>query len=341
MKVSEYGYDKFFKIQFEKAAGEGSLPARIISESRNHFKVVCEKGFFEAKLSGKLRQSAIFKSDLPAVGDWVAIYVRRDKAFIHAILDRKSSITRKTAGKVFDRQVLSSNIDVLFIVTSLDCDFNINRLGRYVSLAKTGRVKPVILLSKSDLVSETGSFAGQITENFPSVPVHSVSVKDENTLKLMEKYLKKGVAASFVGSSGVGKSTLINMLAGEDIRKTAEVSKTDNKGRHTTSQRELILLENGGIVIDTPGIRELQVWDEDISSGFEDIEKLSQDCRFFDCMHDTEPDCAVKKGVEEGTISAKRLEKWKERKKEIEEMVKNKELSAKILAKRKFSKKNK
>jgi len=339
INLKEFGYNNYFSSQFNKLKESSLIPARIISQTRTLYNVVCEKGFLSAKLSNILRQNAVFKSELPAVGDWVAISVRRDKAYISHVFERKSCITRKTSGKVFDEQVLSSNIDILFIVSSLNEDYNINRLCRYISLAKTGKVKPVILLSKSDLVDDSSPFVSEVKTVASEIPVHSVSVKDAETMTILENYLKTGLTAAFVGSSGVGKSTLINMLLRENRQKTNEISEAIKKGKHTTSSREIILLQNGGIVIDNPGIRELQVWNEDIETGFEDLMELAKDCRFFDCLHDTEPGCAVKEAVENGLLEQVKIEKWKEHKAEVEQLHKMKELSAKIFEKRKVVKK--
>jgi ribosome biogenesis GTPase / thiamine phosphate phosphatase len=334
MNIVEYGYDIFFKKQFDKKELKELIPARIISESRNSYSIVSEQGFFIAKLIGKVRQDSIFRSDLPAVGDWVAVSIRRDNALIHKILDRRSVIIRKTSGKIFDQQILSSNIDILFIVTSPDNDFNINRLERYISLAESGKVRPVILLNKMDTLEDPSFFIEMTKNSFLSVDVRATSIKDPEVKKMLEKYLSRGKTGAFVGSSGVGKSSLINILIGRDLQKTGAISDSVKKGKHTTSKRELILLENGGMVIDTPGIRELQVWDENASSGFKDIEELAKNCRFSDCMHDTEPECAVKTAVENGLILQERIDKWKSLKLEIEEMKKNREFAAKIIAKR-------
>ncbi len=338
MDIKKYGYSKFFKDQFERLKKRSFFPARVVSQSRNLYKVVCEKGFFDAKLSGSLRRDALFKSDLSAVGDWVVISIKRDKAYIHETLQRKSCITRKTSGKVFNEQVLSANVDIAFIVSSLDEDFNIKRIRRYISLAKTGKVKPVILLSKSDLKDDCSEFLQEVKDSAANIPVHAVSVKNKDASEVFKEYLKEGITSVFIGSSGVGKSTLINMLLGSDRQKTGEISEKAKKGKHITSSRELILIKDRGLVIDTPGIRELQVWNEDIDTGYEDIEILSCKCRFFDCCHDTEPDCEVKKAVEDGVLSKQRLENWRAHKLEIENLKKMKELSAKIFAKRKVKK---
>ena len=188
--LEKLGYDNFFKEQYSKIKDSSLLPARVISQRRNLYDVFCEKGMISAKLSGALRRAAVFKSELPAVGDWVAVSARRDKGYIQHVFERKSCITRKTSGKVFDEQVLSSNIDILFIVTSMNGDYNINRLQRYVSLARSGGVEPVILLSKSDLIEDSALFLEKTGSAFSGINMHTVSVSDVSTVGTLRNYVK-------------------------------------------------------------------------------------------------------------------------------------------------------
>ncbi|MGI6395165.1 MAG: ribosome small subunit-dependent GTPase A [bacterium] len=315
------------------------ITARVTGHSRDFYTVLSEKGEFKAKLSGFLRYNSVFKSELPVVGDMVEISLRGDKAYIKAVLKRKSHFSRKTAGNIVDEQVLAANIDVLFIVMSLDGNYNLKRLQRYVSAAKSGNIKPVVLLSKSDLCEETASLTEKAKKAFKGVNIFSVSSKNTDTLKVFTKFLKPGVTAAFAGSSGVGKSTLINLILGKEKLKTADISKSTKKGRHTTSSRDMVFLDNGAIVIDTPGIRELGMWDVEGSIGFEKIEELAKSCRFSDCSHLTEPDCAVKQGVEEGEIMQETLDAWRIQIDEKKELEKKKEALEKIIERKKLKQK--
>lgn len=338
--LEKWGFDSCFKESADKNQEGTLIPARVIGHNRHFYDIVCEKGFFSAKTSGSIRYNSVLKSDLPAVGDWVMVSIRRDKSYICSILPRKSRISRRCSGNVVDEQILSANVDIVFIVMSLDANFNLKRLQRYISVASSSGIKHVILLTKSDVCANTDELFEEVVKIAGSKEVYAVSSFDQNTEKLLKAYIKPGITAVFIGSSGVGKSTLINTISGSNIRVTGEISTAVNKGRHTTSARELILLDSGGMVIDTPGMREIQNWQEEDTKGFEIIEELSRKCRFFDCRHDTEPDCAVKEAVENGTISAELLEMWRKQLAESEELKRKKAFSLKILETRK-SKRNK
>ncbi len=315
-----------------------NVVAKVIGQGRHYYTVLSEKGEFKAKLSGSLRYNSVLKSDLPSVGDMVEISVRGDKAYIMSVLERKSCFSRRSAGNVVDEQVLAANLDILFIVMSLDENFNLKRLQRYISAARAGKITPVILLNKSDLCAETFSMTEKVREIAAGIEVFAVSSKDPATLEIIFRFLDSGTTAAFTGSSGVGKSTLINMLLGEERQKTAEISSAVKKGRHTTSSRDMIFLSNGAIVIDTPGIREIQMWETDEPEGFERILELSIGCRFFDCRHDTEPDCAVKNAISQGLLPADVLEMWRIQQVEMGELQQKKEESEKILESRKAKK---
>ncbi len=335
----KWGFDGYFKELALKESDSGLIPARVIGHNRHFYDVVCEKGFFSAKTSGSIRYNSVLKSDLPAVGDWVMISLRRDKSYICSILPRKNCISRRCSGNVIDEQVLSSNIDIVFIVMSMDENFNLKRLQRYISVAASSKIKSVILLTKSDLCGKSSELLEEVKKVAPDKEVFAISSFDESTEKLLKSFVKPATSAVFIGSSGVGKSTLINTLSGSIIRVTGEISSAVRKGRHTTSARELILLASGGMVIDTPGMREIQNWQEEDSSGFEIIRELSQQCRFADCRHKTEPGCAVKEAVENGTLPAETLEMWHKQLEESEELKQKKAASLKILETRRSKRK--
>lgn len=312
-----------------------SVTARVIGHGRHFYTVLSEKGEQAAKLSGSLRYNAALKSDLPAIGDWVEISLRGDKAYIVSVHKRKSCFSRKESGNVIDEQVLAANLDILFIVMSLDENFNINRLQRFISAARTGNILPVIVLSKSDVCKNVEELSNKVKCVFPDIAIFTTSSKIPATYDFLKNYLLPGVTAAFTGSSGVGKSTIINLLLGEHRQKTADISKAVNKGRHTTSSRDMIFLSNGAVVIDTPGIREFQLWENETPSGFQLIDDISLNCRFSDCKHETEPDCAVKDAILEGKITAELVEMWKKHKIEIDELKKKKEEALKIINNRK------
>lgn len=331
------GFNKFFQKGFNKYKNQKNLfPGRIVQQSRKYYTVLTENEHVTAKLSGKFIYDNPDRSEWPAVGDWVVLNSKEDKAIITSVLPRKSCFSRRRSGHVVEKQVISANVDVIFIVMSLDQNYNLNRLQRYISSAVTSGAEPVILLNKADLCEDPVKNKIEVEEISRNVPVHVVSsLWKEQTAETVMSYLKNGITGVFTGSSGVGKSTLINVLLGEARLKTGEVSSAVNKGRHTTSSRELIILESGGMVIDTPGMRELQLWELEESLGFEKIKELAKYCRFSDCSHSSEPDCRVIQAVETGELNSSVLESWKNHLEEVKELEKQKERSKKIFASKK------
>lgn len=340
MDLKILGFDTYFKELFDAVNDGTFVPARVVSHGRKYYSVFSEKGLFNAKLSGSIRYNSLSNSELPGVGDWVAISIRGDKSYITAVLDRKTCFSRKSSGNVIEEQVISANIDIIFIVMSLDGNYNLKRLQRYISTAVSSRAMPVIILNKSDICSDIEKAVNEVKSLAGDIRIIITSSKDRSTSHTLKKFMKVGITAAFTGSSGVGKSTLINLLTGEETRRTSEISSSVNKGRHTTSSRDLIVLPDGGMVIDTPGMRELQSWDLEEDEGFQKISQLSALCRFTDCMHGTEPGCAVKEAIESGAISVSTLEMWKKQTMEKNELKIQKEKSAKILQKRKLKRSN-
>ncbi|MBP5202861.1 ribosome small subunit-dependent GTPase A [bacterium] len=337
--IAAFGYDEFFAASFRKEAESGELPARVVGHNRHYYEICCEKGRVSAKMSGAIRYVSVLKSELPAVGDWVAVSIRQDKGYIRRVLPRKNYFSRRSAGGVVDEQVIAANIDTAFLVMALDGNYNLKRLQRYLSIAAAARIKPVILLTKSDICENVDEKIRQTEAISEKVPVYAVSSLSNESFELVNSLVRPRETAVFVGSSGVGKSTLINLLLGEERLATGKVSAATNKGQHTTSARELILLKSGGIVIDTPGMKELQMWQDEELTGFEQIEELAKMCRFADCLHETEPDCAVKQAIEEGTLSAELFEMWKKQQSETRELRLQKEKSLKILETRRAKRK--
>lgn len=284
--------------------------ARIISQYKGIYKIVTLEGEQLAKVSGKFRYETYDNTNFPAVGDFVMVSykTKKDMAIIHEILTRKSVFSRKAVGKTENSQVLATNIDILFICMSLNNNYNLNRLERYISIAWDSGATPVIVLTKSDLSKNLSEVIEEVEEvsSFSDVIVTSMF---EDNIEKLKPYFKEGITTAFIGSSGVGKSTLINEILGNEVIETKEIGYED-KGKHTTTRRELFVCPFGGVVIDTPGMRELGVQSIEMSKSFSDIEELSKYCKFNNCTHTNEPNCAVKKALSDGEIDQRRLDNY-------------------------------
>lgn len=270
--------------------------ARVIAVHRGLWKVEAEGEEKFLNITGTMHKN----DEFPVVGDWVMLGEGED--IIEEILPRKTKLSRKEAGSRITEQVLASNIDYVFIVSSLNDDFNIARLERYLTMVYESGAMPVFVLTKADIGEDIDTKVSELEDISFGVPIHTVSIEDEASLAFFKTYFEKGNTIALVGSSGVGKSTLINKLLGREVLKTADIRDDDDKGRHTTTHRELFCLDKGAI-IDTPGMRELQLWSGDLSNTFEDIEELALKCRFSDCSHQNEPGCAVRNAMEIGQLS--------------------------------------
>lgn len=315
--LSLFGWSDFFESHIPDTILNQTFPARVVCEERNLYYMQAGANiFFWASISGKLNFNALTRLDYPAVGDWVMVELpaQSDRGIIHHILPRKSNLYRKQVGAGAERQILSSNIDTIFIVTSLNEDFNYRRIERYLSISLDSGASPILLLTKADLYKgNLEELIYSIRSHFSELTVHSLSYENFEAASFLSEILRPGTTSVFVGSSGVGKSTLINYLIDSDrnneVIKTQDIREDDGKGRHTTTSRHLYISRYGGLVIDTPGMRELQLSDhsEGVSSHFADVEDLLGNCRFADCQHKSEPGCAVKKALEEETLS---IERW-------------------------------
>jgi ribosome biogenesis GTPase len=329
-RLAELGWNERFAASFAGHAREGRVPGRVVLEHTHIYRVATDDGEVLARVSGRLRHRAATRPDYPAVGDWVVVAPAQDgDARIHTILPRFSRFSRRAAGDTTEEQIVAANIDVVFLVGGLDGDFNPRRLERYLVVAWESGATPVIVLNKADLVDDPGRHVEEVRASAPGVDVHAVSARDRLSLDALRAHLGPGRTAALLGSSGVGKSTIVNRLVGHDLLRTQDVRESDSRGRHTSTNRQLVVLEHAqGILIDTPGMRELQLWDTGDSGGdaFADITELAAGCRFRDCRHMQEPGCAVRAAVKRGELPPDRFENY--RKLTLEREYQNRQVDA-------------
>jgi ribosome biogenesis GTPase len=319
--LPELGWTDSHTTDFEPHAVAGHIPARVAAQHRGAYVLFSELGELRAEMAGRLSHEAAGMGDLPAVGDWVAVAARPDEgaATIQAVLPRRTSFSRKVALTASQEQVLAANVDAVFLLMSLNEDFNVRRLERYLTTAWESGAQPVIVLTKTDLCPEFELRVLEVEAIAFGVAVHAISSITGDGLELVRAHLTPGRTIALLGSSGVGKSTLVNTLAGEELLATQEIREDDGEGRHTTSHRQLVLLPGGGLVLDTPGLRELQLWEssDGLAETFGDVEELTTQCRFSDCAHRTEPGCAVLAALADGTLPHERWESYRKLQREL------------------------
>ena len=321
MKLEDWGYnDKIEKFRIENNLDDFEI-GRVVSEHKERYIVKTEKGELEAEITGNMPFSANSREDFPAVGDWVALTTYdSDLAIIHKIIPRLSIISRQAVGQLGEIQIIATNIDYAFLVQSVDRDFNINRLERYLTICYSSKVTPIIILTKTDLINEqqVSEIMDTIHLRIKNVSIFAISNETQNGYEELKNIIKKGKTYCMLGSSGVGKSTLLNNLSGRTIMKTDTISQSTNKGRHITSHRELIILEKGGILIDNPGMREVGISDttSGLETTFDKIISLSQNCKFKDCTHTSEIGCSVLDAIEKGEIDKSSYENYLKMEKE-------------------------
>jgi ribosome biogenesis GTPase / thiamine phosphate phosphatase len=320
--LTHLGWTPAIEDQFAPFAADGLEPARVAVEQRGAYLVYTERGERPAELSGRLRHAAGERGDLPAVGDWVAIADPEgaDRALVQAVLPRRTKFSRLAAndhGQTVE-QVVAANVDVVFLTAGLDGDFNARRLERYLTLGWESGASPVVVLTKADLCPELDAAVLEAESIAIGVPVHVVSNVTGEGVDTLAAYLGEGRTVAALGSSGVGKSSLVNRLAGEELMAIGEV-KADGRGRHTTTHRQLLLLPSGGLYLDTPGMRELRLWEseEGLAATFDDVAAAAARCRFADCSHEQEPDCGVRAALADGTLDPERYESWRKLQNEL------------------------
>ena len=307
-----YGWHGQVAARFANHAAAGARPGRVVAEHRGSYVIVTEFGEREASVSGRFRHVAEFAEDFPAVGDWVAVEAidGAGSAVIQAVLPRQTRFVRPARGGIPGAQVVAANVDVALVVVGLDQDFNMRRLERYLALTWSSGAEPVIVLNKADVCDDVGARLADVASVAPGVPIRVLSALARTGLESLSPLLEPGRTVVLLGSSGVGKSTIVNALLGCERQQTGEVRADDQRGRHTTTMRELLVMPAGALLIDNPGIRSVGMWEveDGLADAFADIAALVQECRFSDCAHGSEPGCAVGRAIAEGTLPAARLE---------------------------------
>ncbi|MEK3715571.1 ribosome small subunit-dependent GTPase A [Paenibacillus sp. FSL R7-0333] len=326
IKLEQYGWNEEWNRKWtdklrllddrEYAAG------RIAGDFGSKYKVITAAGEIWGELSGKFRHSLSGSGEYPAVGDWVVLAMQDGgaHAVIHGVLPRHSVISRKVAGPTQEEQIVASNVDTLFLVSALNDDFNVRRMERYLIMAWNSGANPVILLTKADLCTDAELKMAEMQQAAPGVPVHVVSALLGDGREELQPYIGSGQTVALTGSSGCGKSTMVNWLSGRNLQLTQDVREGDSRGRHTTTHRELFVLPDGGIIVDTPGMRELQLWEDDggLDLAFGEISTLAAECRFSDCTHTREEGCAVLAAAASGVLDGKRLQNYHKTQKELQ-----------------------
>ncbi|HWM93164.1 MAG TPA: ribosome small subunit-dependent GTPase A [Thermoanaerobaculia bacterium] len=327
MTLEDLGWNEHFAASFAPYAAEGLVPGRVVAQ-RGLNRVSTGEAEHYADLAGRFRHELEGPGaavGYPAVGDWVVFRppTGEGRGLIHAVLPRRSKFSRKVAGDRTEEQVVAANVDTLFLVSGLDGDFNPRRIERYLTSAWDSGARPVVILNKLDRCEEPDRCLLEAQAVSMGVPVHRVSAKTGEGCDALREYLRPGETVSLLGSSGVGKSTLINRLLGREAQRTGDVREDDDRGRHTTTHRELLALPGGGLIIDTPGLREIQLWEGEqggIESTFADVEELAEGCRFGDCRHQGEPGCAVEEAVSRGDLAPERLESYHKLQRELHQL---------------------
>jgi ribosome biogenesis GTPase len=320
--LTALGWSPLWADRFAPHAAAGCIPGRICAEHRELYQFCAAGGEGSARVSGRLRHDAGSRTDFPAVGDWVALLPQQVEgpALIQALLPRINKFSRKAPGEATTEQVVAANLDTLLLVTSLNQDLNLRRIERYLTAAALPGCQTVLVLNKSDLCDQAAEVVERFRACLAGVPVHAVSARTGEGIDALAGYLGTGRTVALLGSSGVGKSSLLNRLADHDRQAVQSIREADDRGRHTTTHREMFRLAQGGLLIDNPGMRELQLWDAeaDLDSPFADIAEAASRCRYADCRHEQEPGCAVRQAIDAGLLDPERLESYRKLGREME-----------------------
>lgn len=345
MLLKDWGWDSSYEEKFRGYRKQDLAPGRIVLESRHLYEVETESGRMQAKVSGHYRYTAANRADYPTIGDWVALKIEDDIAIIEKLIERKSSFSRKRAGNEIEEQVIAANIDYIFLVFGLDGGrhFSLGGLERFLIRSWDSGAIPVIILNKSDLCDDVQRYVTEAETVSAGTEIHVTSASTGEGLDNLSKFLHPGKTVAFTGFSGVGKSALINKLCGVALMKTGNQREQDHKGKHTTTRKELIKLKNGAILIDSPGIKELQLWgnEESLNNTFDDISLLAANCRYKNCSHQGEPGCAVQRALTDGQLDQRRYDNFLIMKKELRYLEAKQDTRSKVEEKariKKFSK---
>ncbi|MGA7936246.1 MAG: ribosome small subunit-dependent GTPase A [Kovacikia sp.] len=342
MSLNSLGWSSFFAASFEPYCQQGFEVGRVAIAHRNTYLLYTEQGEVSAAVTGKFRHQVTGTQDFPAVGDWVVIRVQEaeNQATIHALLPRKSKFSRKIAGGTTEEQILATNVDTIFLVSGLDHDFNPRRIERYLLLTWESGANPVIVLNKADLCDRVNQRIAEVEAIAAGIPIVILSATHRQGLDALHPYLSLGQTIALLGSSGVGKSTITNQLKGEDIQAVQSVRQNDSRGRHTTTHRELFLLPSGGLIIDTPGMREIQIWsgEESLPETFADIDALTGKCRFRNCQHQQEPGCAIQQALAAGTLDDSRFVNYQKLQRELSYLARRQDQRATLTEKERWKK---